>query len=378
MGTRTTTIRPTRTMFGRLGDYTLCDLTESEVFQAYFDCRQGKRNTLSVQKFEEHLIRNVMDLYYDLVNNTYEPGMSICFVVTKPKAREIWAASFRDRIVHHVLYNRYSELFHKSFIHDSYACIPNKGTLMASINVQKNIRSVTKNHTQQAFFLKADIANFFVSIDKNILEEILSRKITDPFWFNLTKIILHNDPTQECYVKSDKELLSKVPKHKSLFNAKKGFGLPIGNLSSQFFANVYLNEMDQYIKHKLKVKYYVRYVDDILIMGESGKYLEKIYQQIVLYTSNHLGIHFHPNKLEINTVDKGINFVGYIIKPFCKYLRRSTIDNLHSKLNSENLKQVVNSYFGMMIHCNQFKERVKIKSKLKVRFNKNLTKIIGV
>ena len=365
-------------MFGRLGDYTLCDLTESEVFQAYFDCRQGKRNTLSVQKFEEHLIRNVMDLYYDLVNNTYEPGMSICFVVTKPKAREIWAASFRDRIVHHVLYNRYSELFHKSFIHDSYACIPNKGTLMASINVQKNIRSVTKNHTQQAFFLKADIANFFVSIDKNILEEILSRKITDPFWFNLTKIILHNDPTQECYVKSDKELLSKVPKHKSLFNAKKGFGLPIGNLSSQFFANVYLNEMDQYIKHKLKVKYYVRYVDDILIMGESGKYLEKIYQQIVLYTSNHLGIHFHPNKLEINTVDKGINFVGYIIKPFCKYLRRSTIDNLHSKLNSENLKQVVNSYFGMMIHCNQFKERVKIKSKLKVRFNKNLTKIIGV
>lgn len=378
MGTRTTTIRPTRTMFGRLGDYTLCDLTESEVFQAYFDCRQGKRNTLSVQKFEEHLIRNVMDLYYDLVNNTYEPGMSICFVVTKPKAREIWAASFRDRIVHHVLYNRYSELFHKSFIHDSYACIPNKGTLMASINVQKNIRSVTKNHTQQAFFLKADIANFFVSIDKNILEEILSRKITDPFWFNLTKIILHNDPTQECYVKSDKELLSKVPKHKSLFNAKKGFGLPIGNLSSQFFANVYLNELDQYIKHKLKVKYYVRYVDDILIMGESGKYLEKIYQQIVLYTSNHLGIHFHPNKLEINTVDKGINFVGYIIKPFCKYLRRSTIDNLHSKLNSENLKQVVNSYFGMMIHCNQFKERVKIKSKLKVRFNKNLTKIIGV
>ena len=365
-------------MFVRLGDYTLCDLIESEVFQAYFDCRQGKRNTLSVQKFEENLIRNVMDLYYDLINNKYEPGMSICFVVTKPKAREIWAASFRDRIVHHVLYNRYSEMFHKSFVHDSYACIPVKGTLKASMKVQKNIRSVTKNHTQQAFFLKADIANFFVSIDKNILEEILSRKITDPFWFNLTKIILHNDPTQHCFIKSGKELLGKVPKHKSLFNAKKGFGLPIGNLSSQFFANVYLNEMDQYIKHKLKVKYYVRYVDDILIMGESGKYLEKIYQQIVLYTSNHLGIHFHPNKLEINTVDKGINFVGYIIKPFCKYLRRSTIDNLHSKLNSENLKQVVNSYFGMMIHCNQFKERVKIKSKLKVRFNKNLTKIIGV
>lgn len=124
-------------MFVPSGDYILCDLTESEVFQAYFDCRKGKKNTLSVQKFEEHLNRNVMNLYYDLINNTYEPGMSICFVVTKPKAREIWAASFRDRIVHHILYNRYSDQFHKSFIHDSYACIPNKGTLKVSIKVQK-------------------------------------------------------------------------------------------------------------------------------------------------------------------------------------------------------------------------------------------------
>jgi len=356
----------------------MCDLALSDVFQAYFDCRKGKTNTLSVQKFDEHLNRNVIDLYNELVSNTYEPGRSICFVVTKPKAREIWAASFRDRIVHHVLYNRYSEMFHNSFIHDSYACIPGKGTLKASIKVQRNIKSVTKNHTQQAFFLKADIANFFVSINKNILEEILSRKITEPFWFNLTKIILHNDPTENCYVKSDKELLSKVPKHKSLFNSKNGFGLPIGNLSSQFFANVYLNELDQYIKHNLKVKYYVRYVDDILMMGESGKDLEKIYRKIVLYTKNNLGLNFHSNKLEINTVDKGINFVGYIIKPFRKYLRRSTIDNLNSKLNGENLKQVVNSYFGMMIHCNQYNERVKIKSKLNVRFDKKLTKIIGV
>jgi hypothetical protein len=360
------------------GDYILCDLTESEAFQAYFDCRKGKKNTLSVQKFEEHLNRNVMDLYYDLINNTYEPGMSICFVVTKPKAREIWAASFRDRIVHHILYNRYSDQFHKSFIHDSYACIPNKGTLKASIKVQKNIRSVTKNHTQQASFLKADIVNFFVSINKNILEEILSKKITDPWWFNLTKIILHNDPTKNCFIKSNEELLNKVPKHKSLFNAKKGFGLPIGNLSSQFFANVYLNELDQYIKHELKVKYYIRYVDDILLMGESGKDLEWIYRKIEIYTFNKLGLDFHPNKLEINTVDMGINFVGYIIKPFCKYIRRTTIENLHSKLCSNNLKQVVNSYFGMLIHCNQFKERVHIKSLLNVRFDKNLTKIIGI
>lgn len=357
----------------------MCDLTIEEVFQAYFDCRKGKTNTLSVQIFEEHLNRNVIDLYYELVNNTYEPGTSICFVVTKPKAREIWAASFRDRIVHHVLYNRYAEMFHNSFIHDSYACIPGKGTLKASIKVQHNIRSVTKNHTQQAFFLKADIANFFVSINKNILEEILSRKITDPFWFNLTKIILHNDPTQNCYIKSDKELLSKVPKHKSLFNSPLGFGLPIGNLSSQFFANVYLNELDQYIKHTLKVKYYTRYVDDILMMGESGKELEKLYQKITIYTSENLGLKFHKNKLEINTVDKGVNFVGYIIKPFCKYLRRSTIENLYEKLLENNLVPVVNSYLGMMIHCNQFQERKHLKSILKnVRFDKNLTKIIGV
>jgi len=246
------------------------DLTVSEIFQAYYDCRKAKRNTWNALLFEQNLERNLMDLYYELVSGEYQPGRSIMFVVTRPKPREVWAANFRDRVVHHVLYNRYADHFYRRFIHDSYACIPEKGTLRAANRVQHFIRSATKNHTQPAWFLKADIANFFVSINKQILDELLMKHITHPWWVWLTRLILHKDPRDNVYIKSDAALLSKVPPHKSLLNATTGFGLPIGNLSSQFFANVYLDALDQYAKHTLKLRHYARYVDDIVVIGDSG------------------------------------------------------------------------------------------------------------
>jgi retron-type reverse transcriptase len=222
-----------------------CDLSISEVFQAYYDCRKAKRNTWNAIEFESQLERNLMDLYYELVAGNYQPGRSIMFVVTRPKAREVWAANFKDRVVHHILYNRYSGHFYRRFIHDSYACIPEKGTLRAANRVQHFIRSATQNHTRPAWFLKADVANFFVSIDKSILDAMLARHITDPWWMALARTILHKDPKENVYIKSGAALLSKVPAHKSLLNVTAGFGLPIGNLSSQFFANVYLDALDQ-------------------------------------------------------------------------------------------------------------------------------------
>ena len=359
-----------------------CDLTISELFQAYYDCRKTKRNTWNALQFEQNLERNLMDLYYELISGEYEPGRSIMFVVTKPKPREVWAANFRDRIVHHVLYNRYADTFYRSFIHDSYACIPNKGTLRAANRVQHFVRSATKNHTQQAWFLKADVANFFVSIDKSILDKLLSEKITDPWWLKLTRTILHKDPRENVFIKSDAEMLSRVPRHKSLLNAPDGFGLPIGNLSSQFFANVYMNPLDQFAKHKLETKYYARYVDDIVILGTDGSTLHDIYQNLCEFAETNLGLNFHNNKKEINTVDKGINFVGYIVKPHNMYIRRSTINNIptEASFDFDTTRSTINSYFGMLRHANTYKERKRISKIYKNQgylFDRNLTKMIN-
>lgn len=356
-----------------------CDLTVSELFQAYYDCRKAKRNTWNAIKFEENLERNLMDLYYELKDGTYVIGKSICFVVTKPKVREVWAADFRDRIVHHLLYNRYSKKFHNSFIHDSYACIPNKGTLKASLRTERFMRSVSQNYTKESWFLKADIANFFVSIDKTILERLLMKKITNQWWMNLTRQILFHNPKDNVFIKSSHELLSKVPPHKSLLNSPKDFGLPIGNLSSQFFANIYLNELDQYMKHTLNMKYYLRYVDDIVIFSNSPKELNDVYDKMKEFVSLHLSLKFHDKKKELNVIECGVNFVGYIIKPYRKYIRRSTINNMkisfHNK-SPEDIIKTINSYFGLLRAVNGYKERLGISRILgRSKFNPTLTKM---
>lgn len=361
------------------------DLTISELFQAYYDCRKAKRNTWNALLFEQNLERNLMDLYYELISQQYQPGRSIMFVVTRPKPREVWAANFRDRVVHHVLYNRYADHFYRRFIYDSYACIPEKGTLRAANRVQHFIRSATYNHTTPAWFMKADIANFFVSIDKSILDSLLMKHITHPWWVWLARTILHSDPKENVYVKSDSVLLAKVPHHKSLLNAKRGFGLPIGNLSSQFFANVYLNELDQYAKHTLKLKYYARYVDDIVAIGPSGSKLNEAYENLSKYADSKLGLKFHPNKKEINKVAVGVNFVGYIIKPRCKHIRRSTIENMYKRFSMHTefkpLRATINSYFGMLRNANAYNERsyaAKQFCKSGCVFDDKLTKLIAI
>ena len=359
------------------------DLTVSELFQAYYDCRRTKRNTWNAIEFEQNLERNLMDLYYELIENAYQPGKSIMFVVIRPKAREVWAANFRDRVVHHVLYNRHSPVFYRAFIHDSYACIPEKGTLNASNRVQQFMRSATENHTVPAWYMKADVANFFVTINKSILDTLLAKHITDPWWLQLTRIILHKDPTDSVFIKSKQNMLLKVPAHKSLLNSPKGFGLPIGNLSSQFFANVYLDPLDQYAKHVLKLNHYARYVDDIVAIAKNGTELHEKYELMNTFAQDKLGLRFHPNKKEINKVEHGVNFVGYIIKPRCKYVRRSTIENMYRKTakseDFESLRATANSYFGLLRHANAYKERKKFAKHLGVRgawFDGKLTKLV--
>lgn len=346
--------------------------TVSDLFQAYYDCRRTKRNTRNALAFEERLERNLMNLYHDLIDGSYKPGRSICFVAQHPKVREVWAADFRDRIVHHLFYNRVADRFHRAFIHDSYACIPGKGTHRAVDRAEHFARSLTQNYTLPGYVLKMDIANFFVSINKNILDALLARRIQEPWWMALCRTILHHNPTENAHIKSPAWLLRKVPQHKSLFNAH-GNGLPIGNLSSQFFGNVYLDGLDQYAKRQLNCRRWLRYVDDIVVMDASGSYLHSLSQQVDAYTRHHLAVRLHPNKTSINRIERGFELLGFVVKPHARYIRRFTVATAakriggmcRARVDPRRIQASANSYFGIFRQANAFGLRQRMANTLR-------------
>jgi RNA-directed DNA polymerase len=354
--TRTTT---TRTMSGARvpsADETdanadHADFSFEELVAAYFDCRRTKRNKPSALAFEQDMERNLVRLYEELQACTYRPGQSICFVITRPKPREVWAADFRDRIVHHLLYNRIAPRFYASFIADSCACIPGRGTLYAAQRLEAKARSITKNWSRPAWYLKCDLANFFVSIDKHILRDRLARRVTEPWWLWLTDTILFHDPRQDAIVHSAPERLALIPPHKSLFNQPAHRGLPIGNLSSQFFANVYLDVLDQHAKHHMRARHYIRYVDDFVLLHESPQWLNDAHADIDAFLPETLAARLNPSKTILQPIDRGIDFVGQVIKPWRRTLRRRTLNSaLHrvSRMEPEKLFESANSYFGLL------------------------------
>jgi RNA-directed DNA polymerase len=348
-GTRTTTIG--RGLSADEADAGHADFSFHELTQAYFDCREHKRNTRSALAFEQDLERNLSRLYDELRDGSYRPGPSICFVITRPKAREVWAADFRDRIVHHLLYNRISPRFYRSFVADSCACIPGRGTLYGAERLESKVRSVTQNWSRPAWYLKCDIANFFVSIDKTILRGFLGYRIREPFWLRLAETILFHDPRPGVVLHSASERLKLIPAYKSLFNKPDHLGLPIGNLSSQFFANVYMDALDQFVKHRLRIKHYIRYVDDFVLLHESPQTLNKALADIRWFLPRLLSLQLNDAKTIIQPVDRGIDFVGQVIKPWRRTLRRRTMnDALHRIRNMDDadLYESANSYFGLL------------------------------
>ena len=351
MATRTTTIRTTISESGRSADYNDADLTVDELLCAYYDCRRRKRNTINALRFEANLERNIMSLYRELISGTYRPGTSICFVVTRPRPREVWAADFRDRIVHHLLYNRIADRFHRSFIADSSACIPGRGTLYGAARLEHKVRSITQNWSRRAYYLKLDLASFFVSIDKNILHDLLARKITERWVLWLAETILFHDPREDVSIKGTPELLALIPQHKSLFHQPSHLGLPIGNLSSQFFANVYLNPLDQHVKHRIGARHYTRYVDDMVLLHESPEWLNRAAAEIGNFVSERLGMSLNPRKTILQPIERGVDFVGQVIKPWRRVLRRTTYKIAVAAVsgkNGEDLMRSSNSYLGLL------------------------------
>ncbi|USW94225.1 RNA-directed DNA polymerase [Pseudomonas proteolytica] len=350
MAIRTTTTRTTSSVSAPSADSTLGPYPFRDLVQAYYDCRRTKRNSDSALAFEIDLERNLIQLHDDLVTGNYRPGRSICFVVTRPKAREVWAAAFRDRVVHHLMYNHVAPRFYASFIADSCACIPGRGTLYAATRLESKIRSASENWSKPLFYLKCDLANFFVAIDKAVLCKQLEVRIAEPWWLALATQILMHDPREDYETRSPAHLFNRVPQHKRLVAQPAHLGLPIGNLSSQFFANVYLDALDQFAKHRLGAKHYIRYVDDFLFLHESPQQLNQWLAQVEAFLPR-LGAKLNPTKTILQPVDRGVDFVGHVIKPWRRTTRKRSLAQALKRTAAapaEDLRETANSYFGLL------------------------------
>jgi retron-type reverse transcriptase len=327
------------------------DFSFQELVQAYLDCRQNKRSSASAVVFEQDQERNLALLRDELLDGTYQPGRSICFIITRPKPREVWAADFRDRIVHHLLYNRIAPQFHASFIADTCACIPGRGTLYAAKRLEAKIRSASQNWTKPLWYLKCDLANFFVTIDKRVLWGLIGARVTEPWWLWLAGTILFHDPRQDFEMRGDHRLLERVPPHKRLASQPGHLGLPIGNLSSQFFANIYLDVLDQYAKHRIGARHYVRYVDDFVLLHESPQWLNEALARIDEFLPTTLGARLNPSKTILQPVNRGVDFVGQLIKPWHTRARRRTVRQAIDRVRTMDAGSVhaaANSYFGLL------------------------------
>ena len=351
--------------------------TFQKLLEAYCACRRRKRKTANAAKIELNFERELLKLERELQERTYKPGQSICFVVTKPKPREIFAADFRDRIVHHLLVRYLEPIFEKKFIFHSFACRKNKGSHCAIKFLKKFLRSATKNFSLPAHYLQVDISAFFMSLNKNILFENIKKYVKNPEILWLAETIIFHDPTDNFYRKGNHNLAKLIPKNKTLFGVPASQGLPIGNLTSQFFANVYLNELDQFIKHELKARYYLRYVDDLVLIHKNPEQLKIWKKEISRFLSSELKLILHPGKSVQQSVYKGINFVGFIVKPGYSLIRRRVANNLKEKLKKfnslpvpaspelferdlQNILAVINSYCGQFRHADTLRLRKSI------------------
>jgi RNA-directed DNA polymerase len=344
--TSATAITPARSAYGSDAPFSFAELVE-----AYFDCREHKRTTLTALRFEQRLEENLDELYQDLIGGTWKPGRSIFFVVTLPKAREVCAADFRDRVVHHLLYNRIGPRFERTFIADSAACIAGRGTTYAAERLEAKIRSITENWQRPAHYLKCDVFNFFPSIDKRIVARLLSAKVTEPFWLDLTMKVLFHDPRENAEVQSSPARMALIAPHKSLWTQPVWRGLPIGNLPSQFCANVLLNELDQHAKHVLRARHYGRYVDDFYLLDRSTEWLNFCRADIEAFLPAKLGLQLNPRKTVIQPIARGVDFVGQVVKPWRRTIRRRTFKlALHRMLTMPEGERFesANSYFGLL------------------------------
>jgi len=333
-------------------------MTDPEsLFLAWQKFRKGKSGRKDVARFEWKLEQNIFKLHRDLISQEYHHGPYTGFYITDPKQRHIHKASVRDRVVHHAVYQALNPIFESTFIANSFSCRLNKGTHRGVTEVEKMTRKVSQNFTKPCFALKCDIKRFFDSINHEILLKILKKRIKDADTIWLLERIIHS------FVSRESNLLERK-------------GLPIGNLTSQFFANVYMNEFDQFVKHELRIKCYARYTDDFVIISDNENYLANLVKPISCFLCDHLKLKLHPGKMSLLSAHQGIDFLGYVVRPHYRIMRTKTkrrmFNNLKQKvdefnqgeLGETNLYQSLNSYSGVMSHADTYKLKNKLMNEL--------------
>jgi retron-type reverse transcriptase len=319
------------------GDHNIFEeiISLENLFLAWQEFKKGKIGKTDVQSFNLFLEDNIFNLYYQLVNKTYRHSNYTSFYIKDPKLRHIHKACVRDRVLHHAIFRILYPIFDNSFIFDSYSCRNNKGTHKAINRLDCFARKANKNNAKTIYILKLDIKKFFDSIDHNVLLFLIKKKIKDKNAVWLIEIIINS------------------------FSTESSKGIPLGNITSQLFANIYLNELDYYIKHNLRIKYYIRYCDDFVILDDNKEYLDKLIPIIDSFLKERLKLSLHPDKIIIKKHHQGIDFLGYVSFPCHKILRTKTkrrmFKRIRQRINSESFEQTFQSYLGVLKHCNGYK-----------------------
>ena len=314
------------------------------LFLAWKEFKKGKGSKSDVQEFELNLEDNIFQLHSELKNHIYVHSPYTAFYVKDPKLRHIHKACVKDRVLHHAIFRILYPVFDRNFIFDSYSCRIGKGTHLAVDRLETFIRKLSKNNHKTVYALKCDVKKFFDSIDQTVLLNIIKRKIADLETIWLIENIIKS------------------------FSKSDNHGLPLGNVTSQLFANIYLNELDQYVKHTLRSKYYIRYCDDFVILRPDKNSLIELAKKIQRFLVNSLGLSLHPNKILIRNARRGIDFLGYVLLPYHRAMRTKTRRRITSKIikkrdefeserglvSEESFRQSLNSYLGCSRHCDGY------------------------
>lgn len=340
------------------------------IFEAFRLCLRHKAGSPSAAKYFFGYEEDLLELCDEINGRTYYPTTSTAFVVTKPQYREVFAANFRDRIVHHYYAMRVEPLMEAIFSPRSFNCRKGKGVLYGIDMLRQDIYECSEGYTKDCWVAELDLQGFFMSIDKKLLCSMLDKFITENYdgddkedilWLN--KVIVMHEPEKDCRIKGDPGLWKFLPKNKSLFTNGDGLGLPIGNLSSQLNANYLLHWLDMFLE-KLGFQYHDRYVDDFRIVDQDKQKILNAIPKIRRFLSLYLHVKLHPNKFNIKHYKQGINFTGAIIKPGRTYAANRTVANFNTavyRLNRaksreeiEKAVMSINSYLGFLRHTNSY------------------------
>ena len=366
-----------------------------DLYIAYYDAARHKHKMAYVVKFERDLRQNLEELCDDLLTCRYQAQPSKCFVIDYPKKREVFAAMFRDRIVHHLYFRYTHQMFERTFIADSYSCIEGRGTHYGVNRLRQHIRQASLNWTQPCYAMNLDIRGYFMHINRAKLLEIATESLrtmamhkvgmTDEvpipqgvlltpatrwqdirdmrFILWLTEQIIMLDPMENCIIVGDDSDWDGMDHAKCMRYVQPGLGLPIGNLTSQLYSNVYLNPFDQFIKRDILCEHYGRYVDDSVMVDACREWLMEQVPKVREFLADELGLQLHMGKLHVREVSQGVEFLGAFVKPYRDYISNKTLARIEENVKAIDLRDIghaeasINSYLGVLSHSASYNIR---------------------